>query len=58
MIDKLYALSDYYLGDTITEHSRHIYELMSIIQIDENLKSLAMQVAEERKPNARCYSVQ
>ena len=31
---------------------------MSIIHIDENLKSLAMQVAEERKPNARCYSVQ
>lgn len=61
LIDKLYALSDYYLGDTITEHSRHIYDiykLMSIIQIDENLKSLAMQVAEERKPNARCYSVQ
>lgn len=61
LIDKLYALSDYYLGNTITEHSRHIYDiykLTSIVNIDENLKALAIQVAKERKPNVRCYNVQ
>lgn len=61
LIDKLYALADYYLGKTITEHSRHIYDiykLVGIVKIDDELKRLALQVAEERKPHARCYSVQ
>lgn len=61
MIDKLYALADYYLAGEITEHSRHIYDiykLSSIVSVNENLKCLAVQVAEERRPHSRSLSVQ
>lgn len=60
-VDKLYALADYYMGETIAEHSRHIYDiykLLNIVEINNDLKDLVKQVAEERKLNSRCYSVQ
>ena len=61
MIDKLYALADYYLAGTTAEHSRHIYDiykLLSVVAIDDDLKALAVSVAEERKPHSRSLSVQ
>lgn len=61
MIDKLYALADYYLAKTTFEHSRHIYDiykLLSVVEINEDLKKLAVSVAEERKPHSRSLSVQ
>ncbi|MBQ5989912.1 MAG: nucleotidyl transferase AbiEii/AbiGii toxin family protein [Oscillospiraceae bacterium] len=61
MIDKLYALADYYLSNTITEHSRHIYDiykLSEIVTVDDNLKSLASSVADERRTHKTCLSVQ
>lgn len=60
-IDKVYALGDYYLSGEITEHSRHIYDLYKlsgIVTIDNTLKELAKQVAEERKSHKTCLSVQ
>ena len=61
MIDKLYALADYYLAGTIAEHSRHIYDiykLLSVVTINDDLKLLASQVADERRPHSRSLSVQ
>lgn len=61
MIDKLYALADYYLAGTTAEHSRHIYDiykLLSVVVIDDDLKLLAVSVADERRPHSRSLSVQ
>ena len=61
LIDKVYALEDYYLGDRIIEHSRHIYDiykLLEIVALDDHLKLLAKDVAEERKVHPACLSAQ
>lgn len=61
MIDKLYALADYYLAGTTAEHSRHIYDiykLLSVVEINDELKNLADLVADERRPHSRSLSVQ
>lgn len=61
MIDKLYALADYYLAGMTAEHSRHIYDiykLMSVVSVDDKLKALAVSVAYERRPHSRSLSVQ
>lgn len=59
MIDKLYALGDYYLNDTIKGHSRHIYDickLLKIVKIDNELKKLREQVRIERMNDKQCPS--
>lgn len=59
LVDKLYALGDYYLSDAVQEHSRHIYDiykLSDIVSLDANLKQLVSEVFEERKPHEQCRS--
>lgn len=59
LIDKLYALGDYYLSDSVHEHSRHIYDiykLLDIVSLNDNLKCLANEVQQERKPHEQCRS--
>ncbi|MBR4050718.1 MAG: nucleotidyl transferase AbiEii/AbiGii toxin family protein [Clostridia bacterium] len=59
LIDKLYALGDYYLSDAVQEHSRHIYDiykLLEIVEINEELRKLAKDVFEERKGHQNCHS--
>jgi predicted nucleotidyltransferase component of viral defense system len=59
LIDKLYALGDYYLSDAVSGHSRHIYDiykLTQIVSIDDKMKNLAKEVAEERKNHRNCVS--
>ena len=59
MIDKLFALGDYYLSGTTDEHSRHIYDLhklYGIVEIDDSLRQLAKQVRAEREPHKTCLS--
>lgn len=61
MLDKLFALADYYLLNTTSEHSRHIYDiykLSEIVTVDDTLKELALSVANERRPHKMCLSVQ
>lgn len=61
MIDKIYALADYYLLGTTAEHSRHIYDiykLSDIVEVNESLKELAVSVAEKRKSHKMSLSVQ
>jgi len=59
LIDKVYALGDYYLDGKIQEHSRHIYDiykLLSVVELDDSLRQLATAVYEERKPHINCRS--
>ncbi len=59
LIDKLYALGDYYLSDAVQEHSRHIYDickLSDIVTLNANMKQLVREVFEERKPHEQCHS--
>ena len=59
LIDKLYALGDYYLSDAVKEHSRHIYDIFKIsdiVVLDGNLKRLVAEVFAERKPHTQCHS--
>ncbi len=59
LIDKVYALGDYYLDGKIQEHSRHIYDiykLLGIVNLDDSLHRLAIAVYEERKPHVSCRS--
>jgi len=60
-VDKLFALGDYYLANTIQGHSRHIYDLyilLPTIEFDDALKSLIKTVREERKEHKTCLSAQ
>lgn len=59
LVDKLYALGDYYLSEAVQEHSRHIYDiykLLEIVEINEDLRKLAKDVFEERKGHQNCHS--
>lgn len=59
LIDKLYALGDYYLSDSVQEHSRHIYDiykLLDIVEMNDELRMLAKAVFEERKGHPNCHS--
>ncbi len=59
LIDKLYALGDYYLCDAVQEHSRHIYDiykLLDIVEMNDDLRMLAKSVFEERKGHPNCHS--
>lgn len=61
LIDKLFALGDYYLANKITEHSRHIYDiykLLNTVTLNDDLKALASAVAADRKTHSACLSVQ
>ena len=61
LIDKVFALGDYYLGNKVTEHSRHLYDLYKlsgVVELNDNLKSLVKEVAEERKYHQACLSAQ
>lgn len=60
-VDKLFALGDYYLANTIQGHSRHIYDLYKLlptIKFNDELKSLIKSVREERKEHKTCLSAQ
>lgn len=59
LLDKLYALGDYYLTRTITGHSRHIYDiykLLGIVELNDELKQLNIAVREERRIDKLCAS--
>ncbi|MBR0414623.1 MAG: nucleotidyl transferase AbiEii/AbiGii toxin family protein [Clostridia bacterium] len=61
MVDKLYALGDYYLSGKTDEHSRHIYDLhklSEIVEIDDSFLALMEQVRKEREPHKTCLSAQ
>lgn len=60
-IDKVFALCDYAVSNDTKGYSRHIYDLhrlLSVVTLDDELKTLAKEVREERKTHARCYTAQ
>ena len=59
LVDKVFALGDYYLSDAVREHSRHVYDiykLLDVVTLDDSMKELAQSVREERKPHVNCRS--
>ena len=61
LIDKLYAIGDYYLSGNTLQHSRHIYDiykLESMVKFDGNLRKLADDVRAERVKHKTCLSAQ
>lgn len=59
LIDKVYALGDYYLSDAVAEHSRHIYDiykLLNVVALNDTLPLLVRQVYLERLPHKNCRS--
>jgi len=60
-IDKVYAISDYYLDKKTENHSRHIYDLYKLypeISFDSAFSELVLEVRCIRKPHAACLSAQ
>lgn len=59
LVDKVFALGDYYLSDAVHEHSRHVYDiykLLDVVTLDDAMKLLVQSVREERKPHVNCRS--
>ena len=59
LVDKVFALGDYYLCDMVHEHSRHVYDiykLLNVVTLDASMKKLVQDVREERKPHINCHS--
>lgn len=61
LIDKVFALGDYYLDNNLAEHSRHMYDLYKlseVVELNSDMKNLAKEVAEERRQHHTCLSAQ
>lgn len=60
-VDKVFAICDYKISNTITRNSRHVYDLyrlLSRVCLDDNLRELVKEVRADRKLHERCYSAQ
>ncbi|MBQ8381031.1 MAG: nucleotidyl transferase AbiEii/AbiGii toxin family protein [Clostridia bacterium] len=61
LIDKVFAICDYAIGQRIERNSRHIYDLsklLKIVDLNESLKKLVKDIRADRKTHALCYSAQ
>lgn len=61
LVDKLFAVADYYLSGEIKGHSRHIYDiacLKNIVAADDDFVKLLNEVREDRKNHKTCLSAQ
>lgn len=61
LVDKVFAICDYYLRDEESRNSRHIYDISRIltkVKINDELKTLVESVREVRKPNKTSLSAQ
>ena len=61
LVDKVFAICDYYLNDNIKKHSRHIYDIYKLFPLvpqDETFKKLVQEVREVRAQTNICPSAQ
>ena len=61
LAEKVFAVCDYYLDNSIKKHSRHIYDiykLVPLVELDNNFRELAVEVRELRKISPKCPAVQ
>ena len=62
LVDKVFAICDYYLNKNTVRNSRHIYDISKLLTkvdvSDSNLKLLVENVRTDRKPNRTCLSAQ
>lgn len=59
LVDKVFALCDYYLLNKIERHSRHlydIYKLLPLVPQDDSFKKLVNEVREVRVSSLACPS--
>ena len=59
LIDKVFAICDYYITNKIERHSRHIYDIFKLIQVvpmDKDFKLLIPEVRAMRARNSICPS--
>ena len=59
LIDKVFAICDYYLSDKIDRHSRHLYDIYKIMEYtkpDTSLSRLVQEVRGQREPLPVCPS--
>ena len=59
LVDKVFAICDYYTSKRIERNSRHIYDISKIltkVKIDESLRELVSAVREERSQLSSCFS--
>lgn len=59
IVDKTFAICDYYLSKKTKKHSRHLYDIHKILtmqSLDDEVKNLFSQIREIRSSNPICYS--
>lgn len=59
MVDKIFAVCDYYLQGKVDKHSRHlydIYKLLPLVSIDDNFRELVREVRVVRAQSTVCPS--
>ena len=59
LVDKTFAICDYYLSNKSNRHSRHIYDLykiISVVPLDKTIASLFSEVREYRSKISVCRS--
>lgn len=59
LVDKIFAICDYYLSDKIERHSRHLYDIFKILEYktpDSSLSELIEDVRRLREPLTICPS--
>ena len=59
LIDKTFAICDYYLTHRCSRHSRHLYDMnkiLAVVELNERLSNLFLEVKEYRKRIKVCVS--
>lgn len=61
LVDKVFAICDYYMQDKVKKHSRHIYDIYKLLPIvpqTEEFRRLVHEVRDVRAMNSICPSAQ
>ena len=59
LVDKVFAICDYYMQEKTENHSRHIYDiykLLPLVKLDNLFAELIREVREQRKASSICVS--